>query len=59
MSGFTFNKCSTELWDSDTPESERFRKFWREEARSISKKLNGATIELYSYEDVLLDAITY
>ena len=55
MNSITFNKYCTELWDSN----ESFRKFWRKEAHSVSKELNGTLIELYSYDNILLDAITY
>jgi len=55
----TFNKPDTLLWESDTPEGDALRKSWRDDARSASYALNGATIALYSYDDVLLDAINY
>ena len=55
----TLNKSDTLLWESDTPEGEALRKSWRNDARSCSYALNGATIELYSYDNVLLDAINY
>ena len=55
----TLNQSDTLLWESDTPEGGALRKSWRNAARSASYALNGATIELYSYDDVLLDAINY
>jgi hypothetical protein len=55
----TLNKYETDLWDSNTPEGEALRKAWRKEAQAVSKELNGTLIELYSYDNILLDAITY
>ena len=55
----TLNQSDTRLWESDTPEGEALRKSWRNAARSASYALNGATIELYSYDDILLDAINW
>jgi hypothetical protein len=59
MTSKTLNKYDTELWDSDAPEGEALRKAWRKEAQAASKELNGTLIELYSYDNILLDAITY
>jgi hypothetical protein len=55
----TLTEQETQLWESDSPEAARFRAKWRKDAISASYALNGASIELYSHDGIMLDSVAW